>query len=146
MQSDLNDLAGEKLGTLHGKIFRNVDGLVRFMRLMFLDCLPALLIGVFALTAALSAQPVLGLIMLGVVPAAVLLTMRQLQTQKSVRLKLMRDCEVIDGTVVGVMFAFDLSRPTTAYALTDAELSAVLDPLLAASQHAVVSTGPCLNE
>ncbi len=51
-----------------------------------------------------------------------------------------------NGTVVGVMFAFDLSRPTTAYALTDAELSAVLDPVLATTQHASIPTGDCLNE
>jgi S1-C subfamily serine protease len=50
------------------------------------------------------------------------------------------------GTVVGVMFAFDLSRPTTAYALTDTELASVLDPLLAAPSRPPVATGPCLNE
>jgi hypothetical protein len=50
------------------------------------------------------------------------------------------------GRVIGVMFAFDLSRPTTAYALTTAELDAVLDPVLARPQHTAVSTGPCLSE
>jgi S1-C subfamily serine protease len=50
------------------------------------------------------------------------------------------------GAVVGVMFAFDLSEQTTAYALTDAELASVLDPLLATSDHPGVATGPCLNE
>ena len=34
------------------------------------------------------------------------------------------------GKVLGVLFAFDLSRPTTAYALTTNELNAVLDPVL----------------
>lgn len=51
-----------------------------------------------------------------------------------------------NGTVVGVLFAFDLSRPTTAYALTDTELAAVLDPVLAATDHPAISTGDCLNE
>jgi S1-C subfamily serine protease len=50
------------------------------------------------------------------------------------------------GAVVGVMFAFDLSEQTTAYALTDAELASVLDPLLVTSDHPSVATGPCLNE
>jgi ATP-binding cassette, subfamily B, bacterial len=115
MRSDLNALAGEKLGTLHGKIFRNVDGLVRFLRLMFLDCLPAILIGVFALSMAISRQPVLGFVMLGVVPMAVLLTMRQLQTQKRVRLKLMRDCEIIDGTVVEQLSGAEYVRVANTY-------------------------------
>jgi S1-C subfamily serine protease len=51
-----------------------------------------------------------------------------------------------DGRVIGVIFAFDLSRPTTAYALTTNELSAVLDPVLGTSRRAAVGTGPCLSE
>ena len=49
------------------------------------------------------------------------------------------------GKVVGVLFAFDPGRPTTAYALTATELDAVLDPVLQASQHHQVATGPCLS-
>jgi S1-C subfamily serine protease len=51
-----------------------------------------------------------------------------------------------DGRVVGVVFAFDLSRSTTAYALTTNELAAVLDPVLATSRRAPVSTGSCLSD
>ena len=50
------------------------------------------------------------------------------------------------GRVLGVLFAFDLSRPTTAYALTNTELNAVLDPLLSTTHHTSVTTGPCLSE
>ena len=50
------------------------------------------------------------------------------------------------GKVLGVLFAFDLSRPTTAYALTTNELNAVLDPVLSTPHHNPVSTGPCLSE
>jgi S1-C subfamily serine protease len=51
---------------------------------------------------------------------------------------------VVDGSgrVLGVVFAFDLSRPTTAYALTNTELDAVL----ASTQDRAVPTGPCLSE
>jgi hypothetical protein len=51
-----------------------------------------------------------------------------------------------DGRVLGVLFALDLSRPTTAYALTDDELGAVLDPVLAGTASAPSGTGPCLAE
>jgi ATP-binding cassette, subfamily B, bacterial len=100
LRIDLSSLSRDKVGALHGKIFRSVDGLVRFIRLMFLDCLPAIFTGLFALTAALGKHPFLGLVMLGVVPLAIWLTLRQLASQKGVRLDLMRDCEEIDGTVV----------------------------------------------
>src|SRR5262249_57575714 len=90
MKSDLSSLTQEKIGALHGKIFRSVDGLVRFLRLMFLDFLPAILTGVFALSVAVSKQPILGLVMVGVIPMAVYLTVRQLMSQKGVRLRLIR--------------------------------------------------------
>ncbi len=51
-----------------------------------------------------------------------------------------------EGDVVGVLFAFDLSEPTTAYALTDTELDAVLDPVIASHTNTPVSTGSCLDE
>ncbi len=50
------------------------------------------------------------------------------------------------GRVVGVMFAYDISRQTTAYALTRTELDAVLDPVLAGQAAASVGTGDCLAE
>jgi len=41
-----------------------------------------------------------------------------------------------------VLFAFDLSRPTTAYALTNTELETALTEI----QPHSVPTGPCLSE
>ncbi len=100
MHWNMQSLGQEKVGTLHGKIFRSVDGLVHFVRLTFLDFAPAVFTGLFAIVAATCKQPWLGLTMLGVIPASVYLTLRQLSNQKGVRLKLMRDCEEIDGTLV----------------------------------------------
>src|SRR5262249_26366102 len=100
MKMDLATLTKDKVGALHSRMLRSVDGLVRFLRLVFLDFLPAILTGLFALAAALWKQPILGLVMIGVIPVSVLLTLRQLTTQKGVRVQLMRDCEGIDGAVV----------------------------------------------
>jgi len=51
-----------------------------------------------------------------------------------------------DGRVVGVMFAYDISRQTTAYALTRGELDAVLGPVLAGRAPHDPSTGECLSD
>ena len=110
MQFDMATLAGEKLGSLHGKIFRSVDGLIHFVRLMFLDFLPAILIGLFAIGTSVFKQPLLGTIMIGVVPIALLLTLKQLNSQKGVRLQLMRDCENIDGIVVEQLSGIEYIR------------------------------------
>jgi ATP-binding cassette subfamily B protein len=99
MKLDLAALAREKTGALQGRVVRSVDGLVRFLRVSFLDFFPALFTGGFALVAVISKQPLLGLAMVGVIPAAIFLTIRQLLSQKGVRLDLLRCCEEIDGTV-----------------------------------------------
>ena len=64
---------------------RSIDGLVRFLRLGFLVFLPALLTGAFALAMALFKQPYLGLVMIGVIPTSITLTIWQLVSQKGVR-------------------------------------------------------------
>jgi S1-C subfamily serine protease len=48
------------------------------------------------------------------------------------------------GRVVGVMFAYDISRQSTAYALTRAELDAGLGPAIASAASTAVGTGSCL--
>ncbi|HEY7155556.1 MAG TPA: ABC transporter ATP-binding protein [Gemmataceae bacterium] len=100
MKINLARLSKEKVGALHGRIYRGVEGFVRFLRLSFLDFVPALLTGSFALIAAVSKQPILGVIMAGVIPMAVFLTVRQLISQRGIRLKLLRSCDEIDGAIV----------------------------------------------
>ncbi|WP_010583599.1 ABC transporter ATP-binding protein [Schlesneria paludicola] len=123
LKTDLGALSQDKVGALHGKIFRSVDGLVRFTRLMFLDCLPALMTGLFALLAAVTKQPILGAVMLGVIPLAVWLTLMQLASQKGVRLDLMRDCEEIDGIVVEQLNGTEYIRVANTFHLEVERLS-----------------------
>jgi ATP-binding cassette subfamily B protein len=115
LRGDLVALSGEQLGSLHGKIVRNVSGFIRFIRLLFLDFLPAIAMGTFALLAAITKQWWLGGIMLGVVPLAFYLTLRQLRSQKGVRSSLMQDCEVIDGTVVEQLGGAEYIRVANTY-------------------------------
>src|SRR6266851_20042 len=117
MKVDLATLSQTKVGALHGRIYRSVEGLVRFLRLLFLDFIPALLTGFFALIAAMTKQPVLGLIMAGVIPTAVFLTFRQLLSQKGVRLKLLRSHEAIDGAVVEQLSGLEYVRASNTHGL-----------------------------
>jgi ATP-binding cassette, subfamily B, bacterial len=100
MSVSLATLQCEKVGTLQGRILRSVDGLVRFLRLNFMEFIPAVFTGLFALAAAIYKAPLLGLVMLGVIPVTIILTIRQLLSQKSIRLQLMSSCEEIDSAVV----------------------------------------------
>lgn len=117
----------DKLGALHGKIVRSTDGMVRFVRLMFLDCLPGIMTGVFAISTAVTKQPLLGAVMLGVIPLSVWLTLWQLNSQKGVRLKLLRDTEEIDGIVVEQLFGAEYIRVANTFNLEVNRLSSAAE-------------------
>jgi ATP-binding cassette subfamily B protein len=110
LQADLSGLTHEKVGALHGKIFRSVDGFMRLLRLSFLEFFPAVLVGALALGTAVWKQPLLGLVMMGVIPASLALTVWQLISQKRVRLQLLRVREEMDGTVVELLGGLDYVR------------------------------------
>ncbi len=110
MTVDLARMSREQVGSLHGRIHRCVDGFVRLLRISFLDFFPAILIGGFALTAAMSKQPIIALAMLGVAPISIVLTVWQLLSQKGIRLGLMRIREAMDGTVVEQLTGLDYVR------------------------------------
>ena len=110
MRVDLSTLSHEQVGALHGRIHRSVDGYVRFLRISFLDFFPALLTGGFALIAALSKQPRIAMVMAGVVPISLTLTIWQLLSQKGIRLTLLRSREAMDGTVVEQLTGIDYVR------------------------------------
>lgn len=110
MKVDLAALSQEKVGALQGRINRSVVGFVRFLKLSFLDLLPPLATGGFALIYAVSKQPWLALAMTGVIPLSVFLTIRQIVSQKGVRLKLIRNREEMEGTVVELLGGMDYVR------------------------------------
>jgi ATP-binding cassette subfamily B protein len=53
--------------------------------------------------------------MIGVIPASVYLTLRQLNNQKGIRLQLMRDSEQIDGTIVEQLHGAEYLRVANTY-------------------------------
>ena len=107
---DLGSLTHEKVGSLNGRIYRNVDGYVRLLRAGFLEFFPAALTGLLALLAATIKAPWMGLVMAAAIPALVLLTTRQLLSQKDIRLQLMHNREELDGTVVELLGGLDYVR------------------------------------
>ena len=110
MRVDLSAVAHEQVGALHGRVNRSVDGFVRFLRLSFLDFIPAILTGTFALIAALTHRPWIALAMAGVAPISMGITLWQLATQRGVRLGMLRVREKMDGTVVEQLGGLDYVR------------------------------------
>src|SRR5262249_104604 len=95
LKVDLSVLGRERVGALHGRISRSGEGFVKFIKLSFQDLLPALFMaGVALLTVAMTNWKV-GIVMAGVLPAATFVVVRQMISQKGIRIELMRSREAL---------------------------------------------------
>jgi ATP-binding cassette, subfamily B, bacterial len=116
LRMDLSRFTRERVGALHGRLHRSVSGLVRLLRLSFLDFFPTIFVGGFAIAAAITKQPWLGGVMMLVIPAALAITVRQLVSQNPVRLDLMRSVETMDGMIVEQLSGIDHVRASNTHA------------------------------
>jgi ATP-binding cassette, subfamily B, bacterial len=116
LRVELASLTHEKIGSLNGRIFRSVEGAMRFLRAGFLDFFPAGLTGLMALVVAFCKAPWMALVMAAALPVSVALTARQLLSQKDIRLELIRNREELDGTVVELLGGLDYVRVADTHA------------------------------
>jgi ATP-binding cassette subfamily B protein len=117
LKVDLGALARERIGSLHGRISRSVEGFVKFLRVSFSDFVPAVLVAGFALGAALYEDWRIGLVMVGVVPISILITVWQVTSQKGIRSALLQAKEGLDGTVVEQLSGLEYIRAANTYPL-----------------------------
>jgi ATP-binding cassette subfamily B protein len=117
LKVDLGALAQERIGALHGRISRSVEGFVKFLRVSFSDFVPAILTAVFALGAAVQQEWRVGLVMLCVVPISILITVWQVISQKGIRASLLQAKEGLDGTVVEQLGGLEYIRAANTYPL-----------------------------
>src|ERR1051326_5141218 len=82
LKADLATLGRERIGALHGRISRSVEGFVKFIKLTFQDMLPAFSMATFALLTVFLTNWKIGLVMIGVLPAAWIIVVRQMISQK----------------------------------------------------------------
>jgi len=117
LKIDLGALAAERIGSLHGRISRSVEGFVKFLKVGFADFIPALATAGFALYVGLRTDWRVGLVMLGVVPISIFITVWQVNSQKGVRTALLRAKEGLDGTVVEQLSGLEYIRAANTYPL-----------------------------
>jgi ATP-binding cassette subfamily B protein len=117
LRIDLGAMAAERIGSLHGRISRSVEGFVKFLKVGFADFIPAVATASYALYTGLQQDWRVGLIMLGVVPMSILITIWQVSSQKGVRLELLRAKEGLDGTVVEQLSGLEYIRAANTHPL-----------------------------
>jgi len=108
--ADIASLSEEQVGTLHGRMQRSLDGLARFLKLTFLDMLPVTATAIFALAVATIRHPLLGLVMAGAIPVGGWIIVRQIRSQRGVRLALLQTKNAMDGVIVEQLRSLDYVR------------------------------------
>jgi ATP-binding cassette, subfamily B, bacterial len=115
LRVDIATVMQERVGSLHGRIRRSVEGLVRLLKLGFMDFWPSVFTAGFAMGMAIHRQRLLGLLMAGVAPIATFIVMKQIGSQKGIRLALLRSKENLDGTVVEQLGGIEYVRAAHTY-------------------------------
>jgi ATP-binding cassette subfamily B protein len=115
LKIDLGALARERVGSLHGRISRSVEGFVKFLKVSFTDFLPAVLTGAVAIYYGLTTNWKIGLIMVSAVPISLLITIWQVGSQKGIRASLLSAKEGLDGTVVEQLGGLEYIRAANTY-------------------------------
>ena len=111
LKTDIGQFVNKyQIGALHGRIFRSIEGLVRLLKLGFLDFFPAFFSALAALAIAFYQKPALASFMALVIPAGLFIVIKQISSQKGIRVSLLRGKEKIDGKVVEMMGGLETIR------------------------------------
>jgi ATP-binding cassette subfamily B protein len=128
-RAEIGTLAVDRVGALHGRIHRSVEGLVRYLKLGFLDFFPAIFVAIFSVAAALLRRFDLGLLMTAVLPVGGYIVLRQLASQKGIRLELLRTKEAMDATVVEQLGGIEYVRAANTHGLELARVETIAESL-----------------
>lgn len=127
LKVDLGALARERVGALHGRITRSIEGFVKFLKVTFSDFLPAVLTASFALATGIQQEWRVGLVMLCVVPVSIFITIWQVRSQKGIRAALLHAKEGLDGTVVEQLGGLEYIRAANTYPLEVARVASAAE-------------------
>lgn len=107
---DLNELADERIGAFNLRLNRSIEGLVKFLKLTFMDFLPTLVIAVFALGTAILTSPIVAGVMVAVGLAGLALTAVQIESQRGIRTFLFAAKADLSANITEVLLGIDYVR------------------------------------
>ena len=110
LKTDIANINQQQIGSLHGRIFRSIQGMIKIIKLGFLDFFPVFFSALAAIAIALTQKPLLAGVMILVIPAGLFLIVWQVSSQKGIRVALLRWKEKIDGAVVEMLGGIETVR------------------------------------
>jgi ATP-binding cassette subfamily B protein len=129
LRLDLSEFSTSRDGSLHGRVKRCVEGLVKLLKLGFLDFFPALLTAGFAVGVASHRNPLLGLVIVSSLPLLLGVVFWQAWSQQGIRVLLLRSKEQMDGTFVEQLAGLEYIRSADTHDAEEARIARDADAL-----------------
>lgn len=121
LKSDIGGyLYQQQIGSLYGRIFRSIEGLINIIKLTFLDFTPVFFTALAAIGIAFFQKPIIASVMILVIPTGLYIIIKQVSSQKGIRVTLLRNKEEVDGKVVEMLGGIETIRVlnTNAYEIS----------------------------
>ena len=98
-------------GNIHGRLNRCLDGTIKLEKLLFMDFAPAIFNSVAAIVTIFLTLPIaLAFPMLLVIPIGVIIVLKQIKSQKGIRVELLNGKSEMDGTIVELINGIEVIR------------------------------------
>lgn len=100
-------------GNIHGRLNRCLEGTVKLEKLLFMDFAPAIFNSIAAIVVIFTTLPVIiALPMMLVIPIGTAIVIRQITTQRGIRVELLETKSAMDGTIVELLNGIEVIRIT----------------------------------
>ena len=98
-------------GNIHGRLNRCLDGTIKLEKLLFMDFAPATFNAIAAIITIFLTLPItLAMPMLLVIPIGVFIVLKQIKSQKGIRVELLESKSEMDGTIVELINGIEVIR------------------------------------
>ena len=98
-------------GNIHGRLNRCLDGTIKLEKLLFMDFAPAIFNSIAAIVTIFLTLPIaLAFPMLLVIPIGVIIVLKQIKSQKGIRVDLLNGKSEMDGTIVELINGIEVIR------------------------------------
>lgn len=107
-------------GNIHGRLNRCLEGTIKLEKLVFMDFAPAIFNSAAAIIVIFTTLPViLALPMLLVIPIGIAIVFRQIDTQRGIRVELLKTKASMDGSIVELLNGIEVIRITDSISLEE---------------------------
>ena len=148
MKAPLSFYRDNMTGNIHSRLNRCLEGTVRMEKLLFMDFAPAIFNSLAAVVVIFTTLPaVLALPMMLVIPIGVGIVLRQIHTQRGIRVELLDTKAAMDGSLVELLGGIQVIRVTDSTAAEERRFEGKSETLRAKemTHHIAMAKYDCLK-